>query len=82
MKSRKEIPGPDLCAHLFCLQASLVVHMAENLPAMRETQVPLGRRDSLEKGMATCSSILACRIAWTEDPGGLQSMGSLTVTHN
>ena len=56
--------------------------MVENLPVMQETQVPLGWKDSLEKGMATYSSILAWRIAWTEDPGGLQSMGSLTVKHN
>ena len=36
----------------------------------------MGREDSLEKGMAICSSILAWRIPWTEEPGGLQSMGS------
>ena len=44
----------------------------QNLPAMQETQVPsLGREDPLELGMATHSSILAWRIPWTEDPGGL-----------
>ena len=49
----------------------------ENLPAMQETQVgSMGREDPLEKEMATPSSILAWRIAWTEEPGGLQSMGS------
>ena len=48
----------------------------KNLPAMRETQVlSLGREDALEKEIATHSSILAWRIAWTEEPGGLQSMG-------
>ena len=48
----------------------------KNLPAMRETWVqPLGREDSLEKGMATHSSILAWRIPWTEEPGGPQPMG-------
>ena len=48
-----------------------------NLPAMQETQVrSLGWEDPLEKGMATHSSILAWRIPWTEEPGGLQSMGS------
>ena len=47
-----------------------------NLPAMQETQVrSLGWEDHLEKGMATHSSILAWRIPWTEEPGGLQSMG-------
>ena len=51
--------------------------MVKNLPAMQETQVlPLGWEDPLEKGMATQSSILAWRIPWTEEPGGLQSMGS------
>ena len=43
---------------------------------MLETQVlSLGREDPLEKGMATHSSVLAWRIPWTEEPGGLQSMG-------
>ena len=49
--------------------------MVKNLPAVQETGVPsLGREDSLEKEMATCSSILAWRIPRTEEPGGLQSM--------
>ena len=44
---------------------------------MQETQVRfLGQEEPLEKEMATHSSILACRILWTEEPGGLQSMGS------
>ena len=48
----------------------------KNLPAMQETWVrSLGREDPLEKGMATHSSILARRIPWTKDPGGLQSTG-------
>ena len=56
--------------------ASLVAQMAKNLPAMQETQVQsLGQEDLLEKGMTTHSSILAWRIPWTEEPGGLQSMG-------
>ena len=55
----------------------LVVQTGKNLPAMRETQVqPLGGEDALEKGKATHSSILAQRIPWTGEPGGLQSMGS------
>ena len=56
--------------------ASLVAQTVKNLPAMQETRVQsLGQEDPLEKGMATLSSILARRIPWTEDPGGLQSMG-------
>ena len=54
--------------------ASLVAQMVKNLPAMQETQVQsLGPEDLLEKGMATQPSILAWRIPWTEEPGGLQS---------
>ena len=50
--------------------------MVKNLPAMRETWVlSLGREDPLENGMATHSNILAWRIPWTEESGGLQSMG-------
>ena len=49
----------------------------KNLPAMQETGVPsLGWEDPLEKEMAIHSSILAWEIPWTEEPGGLQSMGS------
>ena len=51
--------------------------MIKNLPAVQETRVqPLGWEDPLEKGMAAHSSILAWQIPWTEEPGGLQSMGS------
>ena len=50
------------------------------LPIMRETQVQsLGREDPLEKEMATHSSVLAWNVPWTEEPGGLQSMGSQRV---
>ena len=56
--------------------------MVKNLPAVQETQVrSLGWEDPLEKEMATHSSILACRIPWTEEPGGLQSMGLRRVGH-
>ena len=56
--------------------------MGKNLPAMQETQVQsLGWEDPLEKGMATHSSILAWRIPWTEEPGGVQSMRSQRVRH-
>ena len=55
----------------------------KHLPAMWETWVrSLGREDPLEKGMATHSSILAWRIPWAEEPGGLQSMGSQRVGHD
>ena len=54
----------------------------KHLPAMQENWVrSLGREDPLEKEMATHSSILAWRISWTEEPGGLQSMGSQRVRH-
>ena len=57
--------------------------MAKNLPAIRETWVQsLGWEDPLEEGMGTHSSILAWRIPWTEEPGGLQSIGSPRVRHD
>ena len=56
---------------------TLIAQLVKNLPAMQETWVPsLGLEDPLEKEMATHSSILAWGIPWTEEPGGLQSMGS------
>ena len=58
--------------------ASLVVQMVKHLPATRETQVrSLGQEDPLEKEMATHSSMLAWKIPWMEEPGGLQSLPSL-----
>ena len=55
----------------------------KNLPSMQETQAQSrGWEDPLEKGMATHSSILAWRIPWTDEPGGLQSMGSQRVGHD
>ena len=56
--------------------------MVKNLPAKQEMQVrSLGWKDALQKKTATHSSILAWEIPWTEDPGGLQSMGSQRVGH-
>ena len=56
--------------------------MVKNLPAVQETQVQfLDQEDPLEKGMGTHSSILAWRIPWTEEPGGLQSMGLQRLGH-
>ena len=67
-------------------QASQVAQWVKNLPAMQETQETcvqsLGLEDPLEKGMATHSSILAWRISWTEEAGGLQSMRSQRVGHD
>ena len=63
--------------------ASLVAQSIKNLPAVQETRVwSLGWEDPLEKEMATHSSILAWKISWTKEPGGLQSMGSQRVGHD
>ena len=60
-----------------------MTQMVKNLPAMQKTRVlSLDREDPLEKGMATHPSILAWRIPCTEEPGGLQSMGSQRVRHD
>ena len=63
--------------------ASQVALVVKNLPAMQEMQIrSLGGEDPLEEGMKTHSSILSWRIPWTEEPGGLQSIGSQRVGHN
>ena len=75
---------------MFCLKkaphgflVSLVAWTVKRLPTMRETRVrSLGRESPLEKEMATHSSIHAWKIPWTEEPGGLQSMGSQRVRHD
>ena len=68
------------------IQASLMAQQIKNLGAMQETQEAwaqsLGWEDSLEKGMATHSSIFAWRIPQTEEPGGLHSMKSKRVRHD
>ena len=62
--------------------ASLVAQLVKNLPTIQNTWVQsLGDEDALEKEMATRSNFLAWRILWTEEPGGLQSMGSQRVGH-
>ena len=74
--SLRREPAPEQRASL----ASLVAHMVKSLPAVWETRVRfLGWEDALEKEMATHSTILAWEIPWTEEPGGLQSMGSQRV---
>ena len=63
--------------------ASLVAQRLKRLPAMQETWLrSLGWEDPLEKEMETHSSILAWRMPWTEEPGGLQSTGSQRVGHD
>ena len=65
------------------LGASLVAQMVKNLPVMQETRVQsLGWKDPLEEEMTSHSSILAWRIPWTEEPGGLQSIESQRVGHH
>ena len=65
------------------MRVSLIAQMVKNLPAVQETWVrPLGWEEPLEKGMATHSRILAWEIPWTEEPGGLQSMGPQRVGDN
>ena len=60
-----------------------MAQLIKNLPAMQETQVQsLGWKDTLEKEMATYSNILAWKIPWTEEPGGLQFIGSQRVRHD
>ena len=62
---------------------SLVAQTVKHLPAMQETRAQsLGREELLEREMAPHSSILAWRMPWTEEPGGLQSMGSQRVGHD
>ena len=73
-------PLPEFSSPPHLPRASLVAQLVKNLPAIQETLVQfLGREDALEMGWAAHSSILAWRIPWTEEPGGLQSMGSRRV---
>ena len=67
----------------FLIGASLVAQTVKNSPAMQEAWVrSLHQKDSLEKETVTHSSILACRIPWTEEPGSVQSMGLQRVGLN
>ena len=68
---------------MFKVLASLVAQLVKNLPAVQETWIRfLGWEDPLEKEMVTHSSILAWKISWTQEPGGLQSMGLQRVGHD
>ena len=79
----RKIPWRRESYSLLYSWASLVIQLVKNPPAVLETWVQsLDQEDPLEKGMATHPSILAWRIPWTEEPGGLQSMGPQTVGHN
>ena len=73
----------SLSSVLLVQGTSLVAQMVKCLPTMPETWVQsLGQEDLLEKEMATHSSIIAWKIPWMEEPGGLQSMGSQRVGHD
>ena len=75
-------PGERIGYPLQYFRASLVAQVVKNLPAMWETWVrSLGWEDPLEMEMTTHSNMLAWRIPWTEEPGGLQSLGSQRVRH-
>ena len=89
----KTLKDTEISGHLTCLLRNLMqfkkqelepsFHRLKRLPAMRETWVQsLGQEDPLEKEMATHFSILAWRIPWMEEPGGLQSTGSQRVRHD
>ena len=68
---------------IYLISTFLVTQTVKNLPIMQETWVwSLSQEDPLEKGMVTHSNILAWRIPWTEEPGGLQFMGSQRVEHD
>ena len=74
---------PQKVEHRVALWTFQVAQTVKNPPAMWETQVQyLGWKDSSEKGMAIHSSILAWTIPWTEEPGGLQSMGLQRARHD
>ena len=76
-------PGERIGYPLQYFRASLVAQVVKNLPAMWETWVrSLGWEDPLEMEMTTHSNMLAWRIPWTEEPGGLQSMGLQRVRHD
>ena len=86
--SASQLPGAgilllDFITSLVPIGAPLVAQMVKSLPAMWETQVwSLAWEDALEKEMATHSSVLAWRILWPEEPGGLWSIGSQRVRHD
>ena len=75
--------GGGRCSRRKTLYIYMVAQMVKNLPEMEDTWVQLlGWEDPLEKEMATHSIILAWKIPWTEEPGGLQPMGLQRVRHD
>ena len=74
------------CTEKLYIEASLVAQMVKNLPVMWEIWetkfLSLGWKDPLEKGMVTTPVFLPGEFPWTEEPGGVQSMGSQRVKHN
>ena len=77
------LKGSTILCDLSPRRASLVAQTVKRLPAVRETRAQsLGQEDPLEKEIATHSSTLAWKIPWTEEPGGLQSMGLQRVGHD
>ena len=82
-KSRTQLSDLTFNFNFQICRASLVTQRLNHLPLIQETWVrSLGQEDPLEKEMATHSSILAWRIPWMEEPGGLQSLGSQRVRHD
>ena len=81
--SKKQMKPLNVAHHIWYSQASLVAQRLKRPPAMQETWVwSLGREDSLEKEMATHSSITAWKTPWTEEPGRLQCLGSQKIGHD
>ena len=84
--SQKEKHQYSILTHIYGIQKdgrASIFQRLKHLPTMLETRIrSLGQEDTLEKEMATHSSILAWKIPWTEEPGRLQSMGSQRVRHN
>ena len=79
----EDSPGEELGYSLPYSWASRMAQMVKNPPAIQETWVrSLGWEDPLEKGMTTHSGILAWRIPWTEEPGGLQFIGLQRGEHD
>ena len=82
-KKKTGYPFPGFPEHVISKQLEKVAQTVKHLPTKWETRIrSLGWEDLLQKEMATHSSILAWKIPWTKEPGGLQSMGSQRVGHD
>ena len=81
--AQESVTSMSVLIFILGFRTSLLAQRVKNLPAMQETwDQSLGQEDVLEKRRATHSNILACKIPWTEEPGGLQSTGSQRVRPN